>query len=189
MSDFPEPTYLYHVFGEAGLLLYIGISKDFGGRWKQHARTQPWWPERRTMTVALCDSRPEAEAAERAAIRAEHPKYNKVHNGAALVAQLRPAVVRIARQPTPWPGIPACLGLSEADELRLPVTLGLAEAARVLRIRQGEAIDRARAGELPGVLPPMRGLYRVSTFPMLCTPGIEVDTNELRSLMIYRDAA
>jgi predicted GIY-YIG superfamily endonuclease len=38
-----ERTALYHVFGDADLLLYIGISKDFGTRWKQHAKVQPWW--------------------------------------------------------------------------------------------------------------------------------------------------
>lgn len=34
MSEAPEPTALYRVFGEADLLLYIGVSKDFGSRWK-----------------------------------------------------------------------------------------------------------------------------------------------------------
>lgn len=39
----PARTALYRIFGDADLLLYIGISKDFGTRWKQHAKAQPWW--------------------------------------------------------------------------------------------------------------------------------------------------
>ena len=38
----PDPTALYRLFGDADLLLYIGISDDFGRRWKEHAKTQPW---------------------------------------------------------------------------------------------------------------------------------------------------
>jgi hypothetical protein len=76
----PGSTALYRVFGDADLLLYIGISKDFGGRWKQHARTQPWWGEMRRLTVdCWFDSRAEAEAAEKAVIADEQPKYNVMH--------------------------------------------------------------------------------------------------------------
>ncbi len=79
-AEAPEETTLYRIWGEADLLLYIGISKDFGQRWKQHAKLQPWWPEKRRLTAdKLYPSRPEAEAAEEAAIKAERPKYNKKH--------------------------------------------------------------------------------------------------------------
>jgi predicted GIY-YIG superfamily endonuclease len=74
-----ERTALYRIWGDADLPLYIGISKDFGTRWKQHAKQQPWWGEMRRLTVEWYDSRPEAEAAEVTAIRAEKPKYNKTH--------------------------------------------------------------------------------------------------------------
>lgn len=79
MNGLTEPTYLYRVFGEAGVLLYIGITDDFGRRWKQHARMQPWWPERRSFAIDLYDSREEAKAAEEAAIKVERPKHNFVH--------------------------------------------------------------------------------------------------------------
>jgi predicted GIY-YIG superfamily endonuclease len=73
-------TALYRVRGEAGLLLYIGISNDFGRRWKQHARKQPWWGEKRSLSVdKWYPSREEAEAAEAAAIQAERPKHNQRH--------------------------------------------------------------------------------------------------------------
>ena len=76
-----EPTWLYRVYGDAEQLLYIGISNDFGRRWNQHAKTQLWWEEKRRLSADnLFDSRDEAEAAERAAIKAEKPKYNFTHN-------------------------------------------------------------------------------------------------------------
>lgn len=77
-SETADPTWLYRVFGEADLLLYIGISDDFGRRWKQHAKEQPWWGEMRRLSADfLYDSRDEARAAESAAIKAEKPKHNK----------------------------------------------------------------------------------------------------------------
>lgn len=79
MTETPERTALYRICGAGDVLLYIGISKDFGRRWKTEARTFPWWAEHCGMTVEWHDSRPEAEAAEEAAIKAEEPKYNKQH--------------------------------------------------------------------------------------------------------------
>ena len=72
-------TALYRLFSAEDALLYVGISNNFGQRWRQHARTQPWWSERRRMATVWFDSRPDAEAAEEAAIKTEHPKYNKQH--------------------------------------------------------------------------------------------------------------
>lgn len=75
-----EPTALYRVFGDAGVLLYIGISNDFGSRWKRHARIQPWWNEKRRQTVEWYPSRGSAEEAEVSAIKSEYPRYNTQHN-------------------------------------------------------------------------------------------------------------
>jgi len=75
---------LYRVFGEADSLLYIGISKHFGVRWQQHAQKQPWWNERRRMTVDFYDDREEALDAEALAIFTEQPKYNILHRKQAL---------------------------------------------------------------------------------------------------------
>lgn len=75
-----ERTALYRVFGDVDLLLYIGISDDFGRRWKDHAKTQPWWGEMRRLTVDhWYDTRDEALDAEAAAIFSEQPKYNVMH--------------------------------------------------------------------------------------------------------------
>lgn len=92
MSDASDRTALYRIFGEADLLLYIGISKDFGKRWKDHTKSQPWWDEHRRLAVEWCDSRDEAETAEEVAIKAEKPKYNVVHSGKGTAPALRPPV-------------------------------------------------------------------------------------------------
>lgn len=87
MTEAPERTAMYRIRGEADALLYIGVSDDFGRRWKQHAKKQPWWHEMRSLSVdCWYESRPEAEAAEAAAIKAEQPKYNKTHNVPVLAA-------------------------------------------------------------------------------------------------------
>lgn len=86
-------TALYRVWGDADRLLYIGISDYFGVRWGKHAKAQPWWGEMRRLTVdAWYDRREDAEEAEAAAIKAEGPKYNKIHV---------PSAVRVRRDPTP----------------------------------------------------------------------------------------
>ena len=74
-----ERTALYHIYDARDELLYVGISKDFGTRWKQHAKAQPWWPDVERQTVKWYGSRPDAEAAEKVAIKLERPKYNKAH--------------------------------------------------------------------------------------------------------------
>lgn len=71
-----ERTALYRLFGAGDELLYIGISKDFGNRWTQHSRRQPWWPEVERQTVEWRSTRAEALRDETAAIKAEKPKYN-----------------------------------------------------------------------------------------------------------------
>jgi len=73
-----DGTALYRIRGEGAVLLYIGISDDFGRRWKEHAKRQPWWDEMRSLSVdEWFPSRAEADAAETAAIKAERPKYNE----------------------------------------------------------------------------------------------------------------
>jgi predicted GIY-YIG superfamily endonuclease len=64
-----ERTALYRLFDAEGVLLYVGISKEFGTRWHQHARSQPWWGEVHHQTIEWHESRADAEAAEETAIR------------------------------------------------------------------------------------------------------------------------
>ena len=77
------------------------MSKHFGVRWQQHAQKQPWWNERRRMTVDFYDDREEALDAEALAIFNEQPKYNVLHRKQALrLKRLRPGEVT-NRQRTP----------------------------------------------------------------------------------------
>jgi len=118
MNAPPVPTALYRIFGEEDFLLYIGISKDFGRRWKTEARDFPWWGEKRWMTVRWYDSRAEAEAAEITAIAAENPKHNKRRPPVPQAAPPRPA-------PRPAPvTVPSLLTYREAA-LKLGVSLSL----------------------------------------------------------------
>jgi predicted GIY-YIG superfamily endonuclease len=74
-----ERTALYRFLDAKGTLLYVGITKNFGQRWVNHAKSKPWWPEAQRHTAEWFDTRPEAEAAEKQAIVSEAPKYNIVH--------------------------------------------------------------------------------------------------------------
>lgn len=125
MSEPKERTALYRVRGEADVLLYIGISNHPGIRWNGHLLEQPWWDELRTLTVEWYESRPEAEDAEKAAIRAEQPKYN--------VTYLKPT--RLGRKPKPQEAIPVKRGTAELDprpdDENLLVTFEAAEMARL----------------------------------------------------------
>jgi predicted GIY-YIG superfamily endonuclease len=57
-------------------LLYVGITGDLYGRFKQHDRATPWWGEVRTCELELHPSRAALKTAERVAIKTEHPLYN-----------------------------------------------------------------------------------------------------------------
>lgn len=76
MTDDRERTALYRIRGEDDVLIYIGITNGIPVRWNGHQAVQPWWDEVRSLTVEWYDTRGEAEAAEKAAILAEQPKYN-----------------------------------------------------------------------------------------------------------------
>ena len=72
---------LYRFFSHDDALLYIGISCTPGSRWSSHSVDKPWWEEVAKITVRAFQSRQAALDAERAAIKAEAPRYNVQHNG------------------------------------------------------------------------------------------------------------
>jgi hypothetical protein len=74
------PTALYRLFDEYGQLLYLGITGNPGQRWKDHAKAHPWWPEVTRRDVEwLPMGRNDAVRAERAALAAELPLYDRTH--------------------------------------------------------------------------------------------------------------
>jgi hypothetical protein len=78
-----DRTALYRVYDDVGVLLYIGVSGNFGVRWQKHAATKPWWGNVRSQTIYWYDSRDEALDAEALAIFREQPKYNIMHRSQA----------------------------------------------------------------------------------------------------------
>ena len=73
-------TALYRFYDADGDLLYVGVSVTPWSRWKQHKGQKDWAEEVATTAVEWHDSRPEALAAEKAAIIAEEPRYNVQHS-------------------------------------------------------------------------------------------------------------
>lgn len=73
-------TALYRFFDRADELLYIGITNSIPRRLGQHSDAKPWYADAATITVEHYPTRLDALAAEKRAIKAEHPKYNVVHN-------------------------------------------------------------------------------------------------------------
>lgn len=69
---------LYRFYSSSGVLLYVGISNDAFRRIREHQRagriTGDW-----TMMAQRFPDRPSVVAAERHAIRTEHPTQNDVH--------------------------------------------------------------------------------------------------------------
>lgn len=72
---------LYRFYGDGGVLLYVGITHNPGRRWGKHRDDKPWWAEVVGITIEQHPTREAVLEAERAAILAEHPCYNVVHNG------------------------------------------------------------------------------------------------------------
>jgi predicted GIY-YIG superfamily endonuclease len=73
-------TTLYRHFAKDGALLYVGISLSWPKRTKSHARGSRWFTQITSVTMEHFPTREAALDAERAAIIAEKPKHNVVHN-------------------------------------------------------------------------------------------------------------
>lgn len=71
---------LYRFFNGADELLYIGITNRVPRRLGEHHEDKPWYLEIARVDVEHHPNRDAALAAEKAAIKAERPKYNIVHN-------------------------------------------------------------------------------------------------------------
>jgi predicted GIY-YIG superfamily endonuclease len=78
MSPDSTPTTLYRLADAQGVLLYVGIAGNPGRRFEQHKKDKLWWGDVAAITLEHFQTREEAAAAELAAIRSEHPRYNIV---------------------------------------------------------------------------------------------------------------
>jgi hypothetical protein len=79
-----QETFLYRLFDEDGVLLYIGISNAWQHRMQEHRRTQPWWDQVAHVFPISFPDRRSALDAEARAIRRERPLHNIVHASAEL---------------------------------------------------------------------------------------------------------
>jgi predicted GIY-YIG superfamily endonuclease len=75
-SEASAPAWLYRFYDGDGAVLYIGITKNLGARFSDHARNSTWWDEARNVTVQWHPDWDAADAAETAAVRAEQPRHN-----------------------------------------------------------------------------------------------------------------
>jgi tRNA(His) guanylyltransferase len=69
-------TAVYRLFAADNTLLYVGVAEQFGVRWEQHSKLQPWWEHVDHQTVHWYPNRGEAEATEKRAVIEEKPAYN-----------------------------------------------------------------------------------------------------------------
>ena len=73
---------LYRFFDTDGSLLYVGITSNPPMRFSQHRSDKSWWTEVTRIEMAQFPDRASLAVAEREAIQAESPRYNKMLNGA-----------------------------------------------------------------------------------------------------------
>ena len=97
------PEILYRLRAANGDLLYVGITRDFPSRLKQHYADKPWAYEiRSTEQVHIDGTRSQIEAIEKAVIIAEKPRYNKTHNGGVRRLTLPAPKVEVEREVIWW---------------------------------------------------------------------------------------
>jgi predicted GIY-YIG superfamily endonuclease len=76
---------MYRYFDADGALLYVGSTDDLVARRRAHQKRSVWWPLVDREAVERFDEMVEAQSAEVAAIRTEHPRYNKRHRALPTV--------------------------------------------------------------------------------------------------------
>lgn len=80
---------LYRFYSDAGQLLYVGTSGEFGKRFASHAQ-KIWFLEVRGITLEWYATEDGALKAERRAIHVEHPKHNIQHRGVRTLKGVPP---------------------------------------------------------------------------------------------------
>lgn len=80
--------YLYRVFDTDGDLLYIGRTAEPRKRLMSHQTQTPWWPQADSVTLQMV-ARTEVAAAEKRAILAERPRFNRDPAESARTAAAR----------------------------------------------------------------------------------------------------
>lgn len=71
---------IYRCFDASGGLLYIGCTDNLELRERGHRGSTPWWPQVAETRLEYFLTSAEAFGAERKAIRAEGPRWNRANN-------------------------------------------------------------------------------------------------------------
>lgn len=69
--------FLYRFYDDARRPLYIGITSSNATRWDQHRKRSEWWPLAEFVAVSVYDTYADVLDAERFALRAETPRFNR----------------------------------------------------------------------------------------------------------------
>lgn len=69
--------YLYRFYDAAHQPLYIGVTSCNATRWDQHRKRSEWWPFAEYVAVSVYDTYDDVLDAERFALRAEQPEFNR----------------------------------------------------------------------------------------------------------------
>jgi hypothetical protein len=94
-------TALYRHYDAEGRLLYVGISLSAVQRLAQHA-DKDWSADIRRVEIEMHPDRGTAEAAEKAAIKAENPVHNKLRPAAALKVRCQSGPSDEGREAVRW---------------------------------------------------------------------------------------
>jgi predicted GIY-YIG superfamily endonuclease len=73
----PSECVVYRAYNRQGRLLYVGMTGNLYRRMQTHRKESKWWRYCRCVVERHFDSRQAAAVAERAAIREEHPIFNR----------------------------------------------------------------------------------------------------------------
>jgi hypothetical protein len=99
MSTSREQFALYRYFDRNGRLLYIGISGGLSNRVSGHIAKSRWMQLAASSTIERYGTLTEVKAAEVAAIKAEHPLFNRQHNDTSEARnRLHAYLVEVGRQ-------------------------------------------------------------------------------------------
>lgn len=113
-----EETSLYRAYNSDGVLLYVGIARNWGRRWAQHSERSPFFAATARLDVERFPTRDAALAAERKAIKSEGPIHNVTHARTAppkkerrlswdVIVALEPRILPIAweAEDAAWPDL------------------------------------------------------------------------------------
>lgn len=186
-----EPTTLYRMRDEVGVLLYVGVTATVRGatRFGEHAKHKWWWPDVQSITVEHYMTREAAESAEQRAIQTEGPLHNIVHNQPScrtersvppadgLLAELRSSMKASTEALVPLVRLQVVellVGLGRADEpciecgaLTPPYSWDLSGLVAVYRCRCDPTDPCSTWWEQPRALPEVEGVYDFDEWVLL----------------------